>query len=70
MLRARRIELRWTVPPLDAAVGAQRERRSPIAGVVDDAVRVRARAMAIRGERLLRRLGVRVVTRSVVGSSP
>ncbi len=70
MLRARRIELRWTVPPLDAAVGAQRERRSPIAEVVDEAVRVRARAMAIRGERLLRRLGVRVVTRSVVGASP
>jgi uncharacterized protein (DUF58 family) len=62
-LRARRIELRWTVPPLDAGVGAERERRSPVADVVDDAVRARARAMATRGERLLRRLGVHVVPR-------
>ncbi|HXN30913.1 MAG TPA: DUF58 domain-containing protein [Polyangiaceae bacterium] len=69
-LRARRIELRWTVPPLDTAVGAQRGRRSPIADVVDDAVRARAGAMAIRGERLLRRLGVRFVSRGVVRSSP
>ncbi len=64
-LRARRIELLWTLPPLDAAVGAQRERRSPIADVVDEAVRRRAMAMAIRGERLLRRMGVRLVTRTV-----
>ena len=69
MLRSRRIELRWTVPPLDAAVGARHERPSPMASAVDDAVRVRARAMAVRGERTLRRLGVRIVARSVAGSS-
>jgi uncharacterized protein (DUF58 family) len=69
-LRARRIELRWTVPPLDAGVGAERERRSPVADVVDDAVRARARAMATRGERLLRRLGVHVVARRVGGGAP
>jgi uncharacterized protein (DUF58 family) len=69
-LRARRIELRWTVPPLDAGVGAERERRSPVADVVDDAVRARARAMTARGERLLRRLGVRVVPRRIAGAAP
>ena len=69
LLRSRRIELRWTVPPLDAAVSARQEWRSPIANAVDDAVRVRARAMAVRGERALRRLGVRIVTRSVARSS-
>jgi uncharacterized protein (DUF58 family) len=70
MLRAHRIELRWSLPALDVGVGAERERRSPVADVVDDAVRARARAMATRGERLLRRLGVRVVTRCIVRSPP
>jgi len=70
-LRARRVEMRWSIPPLDAAVGAERERRSRIADVVDDAVRARARAMVSRGERVLRRLGVRIVSRrSVTRSSP
>jgi uncharacterized protein (DUF58 family) len=59
-LRAHRIELRWSLPPLDAGVGGDQERRSPIAELVDDAVRARARAMAARGERLLLRLGARV----------
>ena len=74
MLRARRIEVRWTVPPLAAGLGdgtspatpgrGQNLERSPnatIGAVVDDAVRVRALAMTARGERLLRRLGVHVV---------
>jgi uncharacterized protein (DUF58 family) len=70
MLRAHRIELRWSLPPLDVGVGAERERRSPVANVVDDAVRARARAMATRGERLLRRLGVRIVTRGIARAAP
>lgn len=65
VLRARRIEVRWTVPPLDAGIGGPADRRSPIAGVIDDAVRARARAMKARGERLLRRLGVRVVAKEM-----
>jgi uncharacterized protein (DUF58 family) len=70
MLRARRVELRWTVPPLDAGVGAQTERRSAVADIVDEAVRTRARAMSARGERLLRRLGVRLVARSTSRVAP
>jgi uncharacterized protein (DUF58 family) len=66
MLRARHIELRWSVPPLETGVGAERERRSRVADVVDDAVRTRVRAMTARGERLLRRLGVRIVARRVI----
>jgi uncharacterized protein (DUF58 family) len=60
-LRVRRIELRWSLPPLDAGVGAGRERQSAVAEVVDEAVRARTRATRARGEKLLRRLGVRVV---------
>ncbi|HEY1693533.1 MAG TPA: DUF58 domain-containing protein [Polyangiaceae bacterium] len=62
-LRRRRIEVRWTLPAYDAGVGSDTERRSPVAGVVDDAVRLRARATRSRGERMLRRLGVRVIMR-------
>jgi uncharacterized protein (DUF58 family) len=62
-LRRRRIELRWTLPAFDAGVGSDPERRSPIADVVDEAVRVRARATRARGERMLRRLGVRIILR-------
>jgi uncharacterized protein (DUF58 family) len=69
MLKAHRIELRWTVPPLDVGIGTKRERRSPVADVVDDAVRARARAMMTRGERLLRRLGARVLPRPTARAS-
>jgi uncharacterized protein (DUF58 family) len=64
-LRARRIALRWTLPPFEAGVGADRDRRSAVADVVDEAVRMRARATRARGERLLRELGVRVVGEAV-----
>jgi hypothetical protein len=37
-----------------------------VAGVVDEAVRVRARVARSRGERMLRRLGVRVLAHGVV----
>ncbi len=61
-LRARRFELRWTVPSFDAGVGGG-ERRSGVADVVDEAVRMRAQATRSRAERVLRRMGVRVVGR-------
>ena len=60
-LRARHVDLRWSLPPFDAGIGHERDRRSPVADAVDEAVRRRARAMRRRGERQLRRLGVRVV---------
>jgi uncharacterized protein (DUF58 family) len=65
-LRRHRIDVRWTLPAFDAGVGADRERRSPVADAVDDAVRLRARATRTRGERMLRRLGVRVIVRNIV----
>jgi hypothetical protein len=65
-LRTRKVALRWSLPPFEAGVGADRVRRSPVADVVDEAVRIRARATQARGERLLRRLGVQVVARDAV----
>jgi uncharacterized protein (DUF58 family) len=71
-LRRHRIELRWTLPVFDAGlggvggVGVDRERRSPVADVVDEAVTLRAHATRARGERMLRRLGVRVIVRGSV----
>jgi uncharacterized protein (DUF58 family) len=62
-LRTRRVALRWNLPPFEAGVGADRERRSAVADVVDEAVCARARATRARGERLLRKLGVHVVGR-------
>ncbi len=67
-LRGHRVTLRWTLPPLDAGVGAERDRRSPVADVVDEAVCARTHATRARGERLLGRLGVHVVARE--GTSP
>jgi uncharacterized protein (DUF58 family) len=69
-LRVRRIELRWSLPPLDAGVGSGRERRSPVADVVDEAVRVRAHATRARAERLLRHFGVRVIVRAAARKGP
>jgi uncharacterized protein (DUF58 family) len=69
-LRARSIEVRWRVPPLDAGIGAERDRRSAVADVVDDAVRARARAMVLRGERQLRRLGVRLMASGAAKVGP
>ncbi|HEX4445475.1 MAG TPA: DUF58 domain-containing protein [Polyangiaceae bacterium] len=60
-LRSRRVVLRWSLPPFEAGVGAERIRRSAVADVVDEAVRIRARATRTRGEKLLRKLGVQVV---------
>ncbi len=60
-MRARHIQLRWSLPPFEAGVGADRQRRSAVADVVDDAVRGRARATRARAERMLRKLGIQVM---------
>ena len=62
-LRTRRVAVRWNLPPFEAGVGVDRERRSPVADVVDEAVLARARATGARGERLLRKLGIHVIGR-------
>jgi uncharacterized protein (DUF58 family) len=69
-LRHRRIDLRWTLPPFDAGVGAGDERRSRLSDIVDEAVRVRARVTQARAAAQLRRLGVRLVLRPVVRKAP
>lgn len=65
-LRRHKIEVRWSLPRFDAGIGSDRERRSPVADVVDEAVRLRAQSSRLRGERMLRRLGVRVQGRFLV----
>jgi uncharacterized protein (DUF58 family) len=69
-LRRRRIEVRWSLPPIEAGIGSDRERRSGVADVVDEFVRVRAHATQLRAERALRRLGVRMVTRGAFARNP
>jgi uncharacterized protein (DUF58 family) len=59
-LRYRRVELRWNLPHFDAGIGAETEGRGPLAGVVDDAVRVRAHVTHARALAQLRRLGIRL----------
>jgi uncharacterized protein (DUF58 family) len=59
----RRVEVRWTVPPLDVGLGTASEPRGPLADAVDDAVRARSRAAQVRGEKLLRKMRVRIVKR-------
>jgi hypothetical protein len=61
-LRRRHIELRWRLPRLDWDHGdvIKRERISAI--VADEAARMRVHAARVRGERTLRRLGVRIGT--------
>jgi uncharacterized protein (DUF58 family) len=65
-LRRRRIEVRWSLPVLESGLGGDRERRSGVADVVDEFVRMRARATQARAETVLRRLGVRVVLRGAL----
>jgi uncharacterized protein (DUF58 family) len=69
-LRRHRTEVRWSLPSFDAAIGSEGLRRSAVADVVEDAVRMRVRAARMRGERLLRRLGVRIVGRGSVRPPP
>ncbi len=65
-LRRHKVEVRWSMPRFDEGVGSDRDRRSPVADFVEEAVKVRARSAQARGERILRRLGVRVQGRWLV----
>jgi uncharacterized protein (DUF58 family) len=58
-LRARGAEVRWTLPPFDAGI-RHGSSRGGVATIAEDAVRVRARVTGERGERILRKMGVRV----------
>jgi hypothetical protein len=67
-LRTRRAEVRWTLPSFEESVGATGAYAGPtamihepmtVAEAVDVAVRARALVARERGERALRRLGVR-----------
>lgn len=58
-VRARRIEVRWTMPAFELALDSKAAASVSIEDVVRDAVRVRVRASQTRAERALRRLGVR-----------
>ncbi len=70
-LRRRGLDVRWTLPRFDAGIGGEGPRDSAIAGVVREAVRGRARASREKGERVLRRLGVRVIVpRALADSMP
>ncbi len=69
LLARRRVEVRWTMPQLDAGVGTGTESRGALADAVDDAVRARARAAEARGERVLRKMRVRLVRRASPSST-
>ncbi len=64
-LRRRHIEVRWSLPHLDAGIAPEPGRRSGVAEVVEHAVRSRARTAEARGAMVLRRLGVRVQPRAL-----
>jgi uncharacterized protein (DUF58 family) len=68
-LRSAHVEVRWSLPPFERSVGkedtAAGRRAITVPEAVDDAVRARARASRVRGERILRRLGVRAVHASL-----
>ena len=60
-LRSRRVSVEWSVPAFERALG---EAVAPAAAisvteVVNEAVRIRAEASRAKGDRVLRRLGVR-----------
>jgi uncharacterized protein (DUF58 family) len=59
-LRRRRVELRWSLPP-DDWVAPRDAKRWKVAIVAEEVARMRASTARAKGERALRRLGVRVV---------
>jgi uncharacterized protein (DUF58 family) len=60
-LRARKTEVRWTLPALEASVGSPDKiaRGAAVQASVDEAVRIRARVAAARALAALRALGIR-----------
>ncbi len=69
-LKARRVEVRWSVPAFERHAVASD--KVDLQSVVEDAVRLRARASRERAERILRKLGVRAKTfeRHTLGIQP
>ncbi|MGD0674173.1 MAG: DUF58 domain-containing protein [Polyangiaceae bacterium] len=61
-LRASGAEVRWSLPVFGPGLGLDVRGNNPLAEIAHDAVRARAQATRDRGERLLRRLGVRVLS--------
>jgi uncharacterized protein (DUF58 family) len=60
LLRAHRCEVRWTTPRFDDSLAASRH--TGVQAAVDAAVSIRALASKARGERILRKLGVKCVS--------
>ncbi len=60
-LRTRRVSVEWSVPAFERALGepVAPSDASTVADVVNEAVRIRAEASRAKGDRVLRRLGVR-----------
>jgi uncharacterized protein (DUF58 family) len=60
-LRTKRVSVEWSVPAFERALGEATApaAASTVAEVVNEAVRIRAEASRARGDRVLRRLGVR-----------
>ncbi len=76
-LRAKRIEVRWTLPPIEKSIGDGRDTSRTdktsdelVEEAIDEAARVRARAMKARGYQFLRRMSVRARERSVPARRP
>jgi uncharacterized protein (DUF58 family) len=60
LLRAHRFEVLWTMPRFDESLAT--ERHTGVQEAVDHAVAIRANASKVRGERLLRQLGVKCLS--------
>jgi uncharacterized protein (DUF58 family) len=65
-LRAQRVQVRWSIPFAESSIGAARDGSRMdktsdelVEEAVDEAARVRARALRVRGYRLLRKMAVR-----------
>ena len=58
-LRARHVELRWTMPSFEPGLTARPSGPTTVEDVVLEAVRIRVRASQSRAERAMRALGVR-----------
>ena len=74
LLRARHVEVRWTMPAFEPALEASSSRTPTVEDVVRGAVRLRVRASQSRAERAMRGMGVRarpidVRRRSVTGAA-
>ena len=61
-LKAKRVEVRWSLPSFEPSVGGvEPPPAGSVAEAVDEAVRVRSRAARLRSERSVRKLGAKLV---------